>query len=258
MVRPIVFHYVLALLLLLINGVFTSYVAAEESDAVRILTKACDILATTDRFTMLVELNFDVVQDSGQKIEFGGRQEVTIERPNHARIDTLRRDGSHDTIIYNGKKVTLYNELENVYAEEPFSGGLDKVFNFITDELEIPLPLGELLSSNSAEILTQKVKSAKIIGTSVFDTVQVQHLAFRNDDVDFQVWIGDGEKPLPQRLVIHYKNEPGKPKFIAHFISWNTSPHIDSEVFSFTPPEEAERIPIAVVDVSKEMEGGNP
>lgn len=258
MVRLIVLHFTLVLVLLLSKGAIASDVKAEEQEAVSILTTACDFLAKTYKFTMSVELNYDVVQESGQKIEFGGRQDIKIYRPEHARIDMLRRDGSHDTIIYNGQKVILYNQDENVYAEEAFTGGLDEAFEFIADELEIPLPLGELLSTHAADILTEKIESGKVIGDSVVDTVPTTHLAFQNGTVDFQIWVGDGRKPLPQRLVIHYKNEPGQPKFIAQFLYWNTTPELSKENFSFTQPEGAERIPIAVVDLAEGEEGGKP
>jgi hypothetical protein len=60
--------------------------------------------------------------------------------------------------------------------------------------------------------------------------------------VDFQVWVADGDKPLPQRVVITYKKDKGQPQFRALFSDWNLAPAITDATFSAKPPEGAAKV----------------
>jgi Predicted periplasmic protein (DUF2092) len=42
--------------------------------------------------------------------------------------------------------------------------------------------------------------------------------------VDFQLWIADGDQPLPLRAVLTYRREAGQPQFRAQFSDWNFEP----------------------------------
>ena len=55
------------------------------------------------------DCSYDVVQDSGQKIEFGERREMTLRRPDRARIDVTRRDGSRRGVLFDGQQLTAFD-----------------------------------------------------------------------------------------------------------------------------------------------------
>jgi hypothetical protein len=63
--------------------------------------------------------------------------------------------------------------------------------------------------------------------------------------VNFQIWIADGDQPLPQRLVLTYPKASGQPQFRAQFIGWNLAPEVPDSLFAFAPPAGANRIPFA-------------
>jgi hypothetical protein len=56
------------------------------------------------------------------------------------------------------------------------------------------------------------------------------------------MWITDGDRPLPERIVLTYPNAPGQPQFRAQFSAWNLAPELADTLFTFTPPSEASRI----------------
>jgi hypothetical protein len=58
-----------------------------------------------------------------------------------------------------------------------------------------------------------------------------------------QVWIAQGEQPLPRRVILTYKNAPGQPQYRADLSEWNLSPTVADNSFTFTPPAGAEQIP---------------
>ena len=71
------------------------------------------------------------------------------------------------------------------------------------------------------------------------------HLAARTDTVDFQVWIADGDTPLPQRVVITYKKAKGEPQFWAQLSDWNLAPALEDSTFLAKPPDGAQKVAFA-------------
>jgi hypothetical protein len=63
--------------------------------------------------------------------------------------------------------------------------------------------------------------------------------------VDFQVWVADGEQPLPQRVVITYRKSPGQPQFRAQFSDWNLAPAIGESTFAAAVPAGAQKVAFA-------------
>ena len=57
-----------------------------------------------------------------------------------------------------------------------------------------------------------------------------------------QLWVAQGQQPLPRRLVITYKHADGRPQFWAQLSDWNLSPEAPDSLFVFTPPKGAAKI----------------
>lgn len=74
-----------------------------------------------------------------------------------------------------------------------------------------------------------------------------RHLAFRHPKVDRQVWIEEGERALPRRVVINYKDEPGQPQFAASLWDRSLDPGLPHALFDFVPPPGVERVTMAAV-----------
>jgi len=89
------------------------------------------------------------------------------------------------------------------------------------------------------------MSSLTYVERSTIAGISCDHMAGRNDSVDFQVWVSMGDKPLPQRIVITYRHEVGQPQFWAQFSNWNLTPKISDSLFAFVPPKGAQKIPFA-------------
>src|SRR5262245_50195342 len=73
-----------------------------EERALAILKKANDFLVQTQRFSVTVVNDYDSVQDSGVKIEYGATRKYTIRRPDRVRIDTEQRTGNQRGFFFDG------------------------------------------------------------------------------------------------------------------------------------------------------------
>jgi hypothetical protein len=70
-------------------------------------------------------------------------------------------------------------------------------------------------------------------------------LAYRNESIDWQIWIAREGPRVPLRLAIRYESEPGIPRFTADLSNWNLSDATPDADFTFAPPADARQIEVA-------------
>jgi hypothetical protein len=202
-------------------------------------------------FSVTLETGFDVLQPSGQKLEFGSRRTATIRRPDRARFTFLERTGVEGELIFDGTMIYAYDAQQNVYAEVEQPGDIDASLDLVTVELGIPVPVSDFFAADPAPALAADVLEAKNLGLSTIDNQLGRQVALRKPGADYQIWINEATS-LPIRVVITYLDEPGQPQFWAQFLSWNIDQSA-SNGFEFSPPEGAERIRFAVFDSSQDV-----
>jgi hypothetical protein len=216
-----------------------------QAQARAILTRMASFMGGAQGFSVSLRAGYDAVQTSGQKIEFGETRQVTLSRPGRLRIEGERSDGTKTVTVFDGKEITVVDQTRNVYAKTPQPGGIDEsVIHFVRD-LGMRLPLAVLVVSRLPQEMSERVRSIEYIEMTRINGVPAHHLAARTDTVDFQVWVADGDQPLPQRIVLTYRNAPGQPQFWATFSGWNLKPAINDATFAAAPPSGAQQIAFA-------------
>ena len=203
-------------------------------------------LAGLKSFTVSFRSGYDVVQASGQKIEFGESRNLMMARPDRLRVEEVASDGRRDFALFDGKTVTVMNADSNVYAQAPQPGSVDDALVYFVRDLRMRMPLALLLTTRLPDELPQRIESIDYVEGSEIDGVPVHHLAGRTDSVDFQFWITQGEHPVPLRVVLTYRNATGQPQYWANFSQWNVAPKFAAEAFRFSRPQDARQIPFAV------------
>ena len=210
-----------------------------------ILMDMARYLSGLPAFSVRVASNYDVVQPSGQKIEFGEARKLVVQRPNRMRADTERSDGARTSAAFSGSEIMLVDTANKIYASTPQPGGLDESILYFVSDLKMRFPLAMLLLARLPVELERRVRGVDYVETSYLSGVPSHHLAVRGDSVDFQVWVRASDSPLPLRVVITYKNEPGQPEFRANFADWNTRPGITATTFKLQPPQGAQKVVFA-------------
>ena len=224
------------------SGIGTQQKAAsDEIDAKALLIGMAKKLAGARQFSVSIHMNYDVVQASGQKIQFSEVRKVQLSRPNHLRVDTQQSDGDAGGLVFDGTTLTLFSPTENVYSQTTHSGDVDAAIRYAVGTLGIRVPLARMVTTTFAQELQKLSTAVDYVEQNVLGPAPTDHIAAQTQDVDYQIWID--KDLLPTRMVLTYKNEPGQPQFQAVFSSWNLSSNIDDSTFTFTPAKGAERIP---------------
>lgn len=213
-----------------------------DPDAMVILQRAAQHMADAQRFSVTIRNGYDAVQADGQKIEFGDRRQVLVNRPNQLRVDVERSDGKQSTVVFDGNNLTAYDHANNVYAQSAIAGDVDAAIKYFVRDLRMRMPMAMLLVREFPADLKRRVQQLDYVEETVNRGVPSDHIAGRGADVDFQMWIAQGEQPLIQRVVITYKLEEGAPQFWAEFSDWNFTPVVPASKFEFQPPKDAQRI----------------
>jgi hypothetical protein len=214
-----------------------------ELQAMSILKNMSEYLAHTESYRVTMRDGYDVIQESGHKIEFGEFRIVTVSRSDRLRIEVERSDGQKDLVSFDGEDMTIYTTNHDIYATSSRQGTLDQAIKYALDDLKIRMPLALMFLSTLPSELDNLVVSADYVENTTITDVPCDHLAVRTaGGVDFQVWVAQGSEPLPRRIVITYKEEPGQPQFSADFSNWNLAPDVSDALFGLTPPNGAERI----------------
>jgi hypothetical protein len=172
-------------------------------------------------------------------------RKVTLSRPDRLRMEGERSDGVKTLTVFNGKEIVLIDETSNVYATAPQSGGLDDTIVHFVKDLGMQLPLAVLLVSQLPAEVKARVRSVDYVERTNIHGSPSHHLAARTDMVDFQIWVADGDRPLPQRVVITYRQAKGEPQFWAQFSDWNLAPAVDDSTFLAKPPDGAQKVAFA-------------
>lgn len=214
----------------------------EATDAKGILQRMANYLAKTQAFAVNLTDSYDTVQASGEKIEFSATRKVLVNRPNGLRVEREASDGEKQIVLYDGKDITVISPSDNVYAQTAKPGGIDEAVKYFLKDLNMRLPLAVLLVSQLPDELERRTESLEYVEKTMIYGQAAHHLAARTQTVDYQVWIAEGDRPLPLRVVLTYKLAEGQPQFRAQFSDWNLAPQIDSAQFAFTPAEGAKKI----------------
>jgi hypothetical protein len=226
----------------------TAAAAQSESQqrAGAVLRRMTEYVAHLDSFSVDFRDGYDVVQASGQKLEFGETRSILLARPLHLRVEEISSDGRKDTAVFDGKTVTAFDADAMVYAQAPQPGSVDDALVYFVRDLKLRMPLALLLTTRLPDELPGRLTAIEYVESTDIWGTPADHIAGRTANVDFQFWIAQGERPLPLRIVITYRNEPGQPQFWANLLHWNTAPTFARSTFEFTPPPGSHKIDFAV------------
>jgi len=227
--------------ILLIFGLLAGAATASENtspEADAVLKAMSDFLGQTKAFSADADIDLEIVSHSGQKFQLSSSGTILMNRPSNFYI-TKKGMVSDIAFIYDGSTLTLHGKRINAYAQIKVDGTTDDAILAYEMETGIPAPGADLLLNNAYEIMSSGVLKGMYIGKAVVDGYTCHHLAFREDKTDWQLWVRDGNMPLPMKYVITTKWHTAAPQYEIRFRNWNTNPSISPEQFRFTPPSDA-------------------
>jgi hypothetical protein len=193
------------------------------------------------QFSAQTESTIEIVTAAGQKIQFTAPSSVTVSRPDKLYAER-QGDIVNQKFYYDGKSLTLYNPDTKHYATVPAPGNLDAMLEFASAKLDVIAPGADLIDTRAYQLLMRDVTAGTYLGLAMVSGQRCHHLAFRATEVDWQVWVRDGDRPAPCKYVITSKMVTGAPQFSMNILKWDAAPKVAADKFRFAPPAGAKSI----------------
>jgi hypothetical protein len=211
-----------------------------EPEAAAALDRMGAYLRTLRNFEVRSDGTIETVFDNGQKLTYTLRSDYVVGMPDRMTL-TAMTDRGLRRFYYDGKELTVAVPRVNRYTVIPVVGTVSELLDRGREDFGIEFPLQDLFRWGTPAAATQRPTSGFRVGDAMVGDEPVDHYAFRQDGIDYQVWVAKGDRPLPRRLVITNTAHPAQPAFQST-ISWNLAPQIGADSFTFRPTASDERV----------------
>jgi hypothetical protein len=198
-------------------------------------------MGSKDEYTFKAEIMFDVIVKSGQKVQYNANETVYLKKPNKFSIEYVSDLGGYK-LWYDSGKATILELPTNDFSITTLPDTVDQALRKLYEQYSFSPVLSEFLFINTFKTLTKNVVSGENFGQSRVFGTKCLHLYIVEKDIDWQIWIEDGKRPIPRKLVITYKNLPESPQFIAILKDWIFNRPIASPAFKPEIPKLNNRV----------------
>jgi hypothetical protein len=216
---------------------------AIDKEAIAALEKTGAFLREQKSFTVGLHTETDFVLDNGQKVRAASRGEIRARRPDHLRADVVsdRKDRSY---YYDGKEFTIYGKRTGFYSTVPAPPTIKELAETLEERYGLQFPMVDLFRWGGPDSRIDEITHAAVVGKTKVDGVETTQYAFRQPGLDWQVWIEDGPRPVPRKLVLTTTDDPARPEHAVE-MTWDLNARHDDAVFAFDPPADSAKIPLA-------------
>jgi hypothetical protein len=190
-------------------------------------------LGTLQSFQVVATSSIDLVTEDDRRIDLDGTNTYKVRRPDGFVIET-KTDRKTRRFIYDGKRFTVYAPARGFYASVEAPPTIAEVLAVAADRYGIVIPLEDIFHWGDPANLPTGYTTAEYVGVATVDGVATDQYAFGGPDIEWQVWIQQGDKPLPLKIVIVDRTDPARPEFSAK-LAWDTNPRFNDATFAFTP-----------------------
>jgi hypothetical protein len=224
---------------------------AQEDTAEKILKAMTNYVASEKSLAIAYDTDIEVITPEIQKIQFTSSGNMLLNRPDKLRAS--RTGGYVDVeLVFDGKTLTVFGKDAKAYAQAEAPGTVDELVDRLRDKFAVDMPGADLLLSNAYDVMMADVLDAKYIGQGVVDGIECDHLAFRNQDTDWQIWIERGERPIPRKYVITSKAVAAAPQYTLRIKEWKDG----ADAFAFQPPADAQKVAFEALPDIDEVPAG--
>jgi hypothetical protein len=236
---------VMALLLVCAVGAVAAPPPPVDAKSRAVVEKMCTFMAAAKAFSVHADISNEQVLPSGVKIKRSAAGTLNVQRPNMLQA-TVVGDLLDRSFWYDGRSFSVLFPDSKLYVSEKAPPTLDGTMDWVLKKTGLAFPLLDYLYSDPLPGLLEGVRLSQYLGTSEVTGVKCTHLAFKQSTINWQVWVEDSDTPVPRRIVIEYKDQPGGLEYEALLSDWKFTETLPASLFVFTPPEGASRMQVAM------------
>ncbi len=215
-----------------------------EPKAIDILKASCSRLAAAGTMSFTAVVSYESPSRMGPPLVYTTRSEVTLQRPDKLRI-IVPGDGPASEFYYNGKTMTAFAPSENLVAIAEAPPTIDEALKIAFDSAAIYFPFRNMIIADPYKAMSDGLILAFYIGQSqIVGGTTTDMVAFANNNVFLQVWIGADDK-LPRMIRGVYRADLAHLRHQLEFSNWQLDVAVPADAFASTSAGSANPIPFA-------------
>jgi len=215
-----------------------------EPRAMDLLKEMSDKLAAARSMSFTATVGYEYPSKLGPPIEYTTRYEVAMQRPDKLRVITPG-DGPASEFYYDGRSMTAYAPVENLAAVVEAPATIDAALVAAYRNAQIFFPFMDVIAADPYQALTKRAVLAFYIGqSSNVGGVRTDMLAWANDDVFLQIWIGADDR-LPRRIRATFRADPLRLRHELDLSDWRLDPAMAADAFSSAKAKAAGKMAFA-------------
>jgi hypothetical protein len=224
---------------------------AGEDDAHALLKAMSDFLAGQKILSFSYQSSLEAVTPDFEKLQFVSSGTANLTRPDKLRVS--RTGGFADVDVgFDGTTLTIHGKNLDAYASIEAKGSLDDLLERLVDA-GVEAPGADLLSENVFDLLMSDVVDAKHISSAFVDGVECEYLTFRTPEIDWQIWIEAGAKPIPRRYVITSKHVGQAPQYTLEIRDFRSGPDVPNVSYKIDMPAGARKVDLSELQFLDEL-----
>ena len=212
---------------------------ALEPGALDALTSMGAYLRTLKSFQVVAATTDEDVLEDGQKVQYSGTATILARLPNGLRAE-VSDDRKERLYFYDGKSSPSSGSGSTTTRRWPRRR---RSRSWPTSWTRSTVSASRSRTSSAGDPRAgdrRRHHRRDGPGPSVVQGTTCQHYAYRQADIDWQIWIQKGDYPLPRKLVITTRTDEARPQHTAVY-TWNLAPSFNDAAFTFDPPAGAGR-----------------
>lgn len=226
------------------------------ANAKALLKKMSDYMAGEESISFAYDATLEVVTADSQKLALASSGTVELNRPD--KLHTTRQGGFADfETFFDGETLTFLGKNKNLYVQTDAKGTIDELVAVLTEKFDRAPPAADFLTTDTFDKLTEGVIDVKDLGSGVINGQECDFLAFRSEDIDWQIWIAHGEQPYPCRYTITSRTMAGAPQYTIQIRDWKTGDLAAGGKFTFANSTNAEKIDVGDLSTKLSSMPGN-
>ena len=202
-----------------------------EPKAIDLLKEACSRLAAARSMSFTAVVTYESPSRLGTPLAYTTKSEVLLQRPDKLRVITSA-DGPASEFYYDGKTMTAFAPVENLVAVAEAPPTIDAALKAAYDSAAIYFPFTDLIVADPYKDIADGLILAFYIGQSqVVGGTTTDMVAYANNDVFVQVWIGAEDK-LPRMVRAVYRADPARLRNQLELSNWQLNPAVPADAFA--------------------------
>jgi hypothetical protein len=212
-----------------------------EPKAIEILKATCSRLAAAKSMTFTAVVSYESPSRLGAPLVYTTKSEVTVQRPDKLRVITSG-DGPASEFYYDGKTMMAVEPTANLVAVADAPPTIDATLQAAYDTAAIYFPFTDVIVTNPYQDIADGLKVAFYIGQSkIVGGTTTDMIAYANDDVFVQMWVGVEDK-LPRMLRAVFSKDAARMRHQMELANWQLDTAVAADAFTSAKAGSATRI----------------